>query len=842
MKKIIIFLFIIFTTNWVLAQNEICGLITQNQDHLNISHDLQNPIQIPVFYHIILDTDGTGNISNNKLTSQITVLNQRYSNTYFSFYLLGITRTKNPNWRGLTRPYHGLDSLEIEMKENLAIDPDHVLNIYITQLEDDNSTIQGWATLASDTQINSNHHGVVIRPEVFPNGSYTNFNLGITLVHEVGHYLGLKHTFYEDAVCKYNNDPDDCADTPPHLVNKENAPESTDTCPNDEKTDPVHNYMNYTWDNWRNVFTSDQRYLMRSETAKHRAALGEGSIYITKNRIINTGDSWEILRGNYNFLNNTSLKVYGTLNVNGTSSSKVTFNFINDNNSNGIKFYQGSGGTIDNAIIKNARYGVYVYKSSPTIKNCVIHDCEYGIKSYYNSPTIETNEIFSSYYGIYLYKGNAIIRDNYIHNTTNYGIVANSVYNSTFIRENTLDYCSGGVYAYGNNSVKLRGGNGQSSYGKNIIKNYGSRYAVYITGGTPDLGEASPSSHRGYNNFYRKSGTYVVKNTTGNEVMAERNYWGSSSPSSSWFYGDFDWYDYLSSPYSSAGSSLDKSANTEPDKEMLYEANELVDSKNYIGGSDKYKQLVADYPESKYGGVALSWSMATHQLTNDLETQREYLQKHVNHKNKRVSNSAKLWLQTLESESGNKDASEKVVNSTDINTLVGTEIRLNWANDLLNIYDDEQGANEVFDELTKAGASESTLETIDIIKRTAINNKEVEKTDNSEKFSKSNENNKETENGYSIQNYPNPFNPSTTLSYLLPTTSNVKLEIYDVMGRMIKSLTTNTQSSGKHQVVWDGTNSNGVKVSTGIYIYRFEATSIETNEHFVKAEKLMLVK
>ena len=92
------------------------------------------------------------------------------------------------------------------------------------------------------------------------------------------------------------------------------------------------------------------------------------------------------------------------------------------------------------------------------------------------------------------------------------------------------------------------------------------------------------------------------------------------------------------------------------------------------------------------------------------------------------------------------------------------------------------------------------------------------------------------------QSYPNPFNPSTTLSYSLPTTSNVKLEIYDVMGRMIKSFTTNTQSSGKHKFVWDGTNSKGVRVSSGIYIYRFEATSLETNEHFIKSAKLMLVK
>jgi len=101
---------------------------------------------------------------------------------------------------------------------------------------------------------------------------------------------------------------------------------------------------------------------------------------------------------------------------------------------------------------------------------------------------------------------------------------------------------------------------------------------------------------------------------------------------------------------------------------------------------------------------------------------------------------------------------------------------------------------------------------------------------------------KPVSDNFEIVSYPNPFNPSTTLSYSLPSTSNVKLEIYDVMGRLIKSFTTNSQSSGTHQVVWDGTNSNGIKVSTGIYIYRFEATSLETNEHFVKSAKLMLIK
>ena len=92
------------------------------------------------------------------------------------------------------------------------------------------------------------------------------------------------------------------------------------------------------------------------------------------------------------------------------------------------------------------------------------------------------------------------------------------------------------------------------------------------------------------------------------------------------------------------------------------------------------------------------------------------------------------------------------------------------------------------------------------------------------------------------QNYPNPFNPSTTISYFLPSESNVKIEIYDVTGRTIKTFTVNPQPKGGHKVVWDGTNANGVKVSTGIYIYRFESTSLETNEHFAKSAKLMLIK
>ncbi len=73
------------------------------------------------------------------------------------------------------------------------------------------------------------------------------------------------------------------------------------------------------------------------------------------------------------------------------------------------------------------------------------------------------------------------------------------------------------------------------------------------------------------------------------------------------------------------------------------------------------------------------------------------------------------------------------------------------------------------------------------------------------------------------QNYPNPFNPSTRISYFLPNATNVKVLIYDILGREVKSLVNDYQASGTHNVVWNGDNNFGGKVASGVYIYRVVA-------------------
>ncbi|MFA5831878.1 MAG: T9SS type A sorting domain-containing protein [Bacteroidota bacterium] len=85
---------------------------------------------------------------------------------------------------------------------------------------------------------------------------------------------------------------------------------------------------------------------------------------------------------------------------------------------------------------------------------------------------------------------------------------------------------------------------------------------------------------------------------------------------------------------------------------------------------------------------------------------------------------------------------------------------------------------------------------------------------------------------YSLsQNYPNPFNPTTTIRYSLPSSANVKLSVYDLLGREIATLVNEEQSAGWKEVQWNAKN-----VSSGIYFYKLQAGS------FVETRKMLLVR
>jgi hypothetical protein len=75
---------------------------------------------------------------------------------------------------------------------------------------------------------------------------------------------------------------------------------------------------------------------------------------------------------------------------------------------------------------------------------------------------------------------------------------------------------------------------------------------------------------------------------------------------------------------------------------------------------------------------------------------------------------------------------------------------------------------------------------------------------------------------------PNPFNPRTTIFYELPEASVVSLAIYDVTGRVVRTLVDGAQPEGRRSVEWDGTNDDGRPVESGIYFYVMRAGGYES--------------
>jgi hypothetical protein len=86
------------------------------------------------------------------------------------------------------------------------------------------------------------------------------------------------------------------------------------------------------------------------------------------------------------------------------------------------------------------------------------------------------------------------------------------------------------------------------------------------------------------------------------------------------------------------------------------------------------------------------------------------------------------------------------------------------------------------------------------------------------------------------QNYPNPFNPITTLSYDLPEDALVNITIYDMMGKVVRTLINMEQTVGYRSVQWNGTNDNGSPVSAGLYLYTIQAGE------FVQTKKMVMLK
>jgi len=222
----------------------------------------QGDVVIPVRWHVVRSGTaiGQGNVPQAWIDDQIDVLNAAFSGTGFSFQLASTDRTTNKQW--YTGCYGGG---ERKMKSALAIDPANNLNIYSCR---PNQGILGYAYFPNSFKESDFRHGVVVLDQSLPGGSADPYNLGDTATHEVGHYLGLYHTFQGGC----NNPGDSVADTAPEASAAFGCPAGRDTCAGGG-VDPIENFMDYTDDDCMDEFTTDQDSRMHSMTSTYRPSL-----------------------------------------------------------------------------------------------------------------------------------------------------------------------------------------------------------------------------------------------------------------------------------------------------------------------------------------------------------------------------------------------------------------------------------------------------------------------------------------------------------------------------------------------------------------------------------------
>ena len=209
---------------------------------------------IPVAIHVV--TAGKeGHIPREVFDVLLTNLNQGYQETPFRFYIHQVEYTDNAEWYERC----GLNSAnETAMKQRLAVDPEHVLNLYICKPEGGTvpSGTVGYGYYPWKSPEKLYMHGVVLHPRALPmEGAIPERNRGMTLVHEVGHYLGLYHTF--DGGCG-DVDGDFVDDTPPQGGPTMKCNMGYDSCPGATGADDVANFMNYTNDECMAHFTPGQ--------------------------------------------------------------------------------------------------------------------------------------------------------------------------------------------------------------------------------------------------------------------------------------------------------------------------------------------------------------------------------------------------------------------------------------------------------------------------------------------------------------------------------------------------------------------------------------------------------
>jgi len=608
-----------------------------------------------------------------------------------------------------------------------------------------------------------------------------------------------------------------------------------------------------------------------------------GTVIIGDDLTIASGVTLTIQAGTeVTFEEDSKLIVNGELIVNGTSANQVIFTSsepapslsdwqgieVNGSNasatlsyctveyaSKGINFSNGASGSVSNSTFQNNYYGIYTNYADPIVDNCNMTNNKYGlyVRYSYTTPSWMSVDISNcdilnnTTYGLYLYNSSPTLSDNRISGNARGAVLYYSsnpiIEQSTFT--NSTYY---GLACYGSASPKLHYNSGYSFGGYNTITSNGSK-GIRVTGSSnPNFGNFQ-FSLAGFNSIYNNTG-YELENTTSNTIEAQNNWWGSAS---GWQTGDL--YGSVNAsiclPTDPNGGQQSKTITGTPEyeydkdsglPEVLQQASFKQSIAEFSTSAEMYKQHFTQNRNSAFNSVAsigylnsLGYYLEPKEIVDEIEkTLKQNLSTDAIIELK-SSLSVNLCLTQNPNTAITKldEALKLKITEEDQNRILSQKA-------LILIYElnETEKGKSILEEIVKNTKSESPWNELAKTELKILNGKNSILPKQNVVSSV-----EEVPNEYElVGNYPNPFNPSTKIKYALPFTSEVKLSIYDIMGREVRAFELNSQSAGSHELEWNGTNNNGSLVSSGIYLLHFNATSVENNKSFNKTVKLMLVK
>jgi len=228
-------------------------------------------VTIPTYVHAITDGSAAAEerVAPQRIAAQMAVLNEAFSgasaagspNTAFRFSLAGTTHTVNEEWSLMTPN----SNAERDAKAALRVGGAGTLNIYVANI---GAGLLGWATFPQSYDTGRAYlDGIVILDDSMPGGSLVKYSEGDTGTHEVGHWLGLYHTFQNGC----STTGDQVADTPSEKGPAFDCPTGRDTCTKDAGIDPITNFMDYTQDSCMDRFSAGQSTRMSDAWQAYRA-------------------------------------------------------------------------------------------------------------------------------------------------------------------------------------------------------------------------------------------------------------------------------------------------------------------------------------------------------------------------------------------------------------------------------------------------------------------------------------------------------------------------------------------------------------------------------------------